>query len=599
MKRLAALSYKSIPAKLFLVNFMICITFISVALTVFISFRYIKKDMTGVFTVKLNQIIGNAQTGRELGELIADTNFLIAAFYGKEELLKTEGQYLVTRAAELSARGTDARLKESLNQFTDKMQRLLDQCAAVNHTRKEIKAINQKIDSSLTSMEKTISEKIVDYMMEGQDISVLERLPFAIAGYHEMLLRLDIQFTERGMDCHQLSIKEESHPLLVLLKELQLGFRTLTGYDSDIATYGKQLIGDAGTYRKTIIKFHEALEEFQTRLNQTAHEKEHLMTLMGEIDKEFAQATEEGVRIFTEKISLGITKGIFISLLMAMFIIIFSSFLSRSVTQSLQRLIKGLENMSQRVSVGSGEILSSSQQLAQNASEQAASLEETSATMEEMDATTRQNAEHADHANDIIKNSAEDVSAADHSVKQLTLSMEEIFRASEEIRKIIKVIDEIASQTNLLALNAAVEATRAGEAGAGFAVVADEVRNLAMRTTDAAKNTSVIIETTISKVADSSNMVSVVNETFARVKKNFHEIGQLIADVAAGSNEQARGITHISISMSEMDKAVQVSAANAEEMAGTSEEMNAHAGYMNGFVRELSALAGKNAFIFS
>ncbi len=223
-------------------------------------------------------------------------------------------------------------------------------------------------------------------------------------------------------------------------------------------------------------------------------------------------------------------------------------------------------------------------------------MEETSASIEEMDATIRQNADNADHANDIIKNSADDVSAANNSMKQLTLSMKEISRTSEDARKIIKVIDEIAFQTNLLALNAAVEAARAGEAGAGFAVVADEVRNLAMRAADAAKNTGTIIKSTISKVEDGSEMVSVVNETFARVDKNFREISKLIGEVAAGSNEQSRGITQISISVSEMDKAVQVNTANAEELAGTSEEMNAHAGHMNGFVQELSALAGKNVF---
>ncbi len=277
MKRSGAFSYKSIPAKLFLVNLMICITFISITLTAFISFRHIKSDLTGIFTMKLNQIIENAQIGRELGRLIADTNFLMAAFYGKEEFLKTEGQRLVTKSAELSEKGTDARLKESLSQFTEKMRGLLEQCAAVNHTRQEIKAISQKIESNLTSVEETVSNKIVDYMMEGQDVSILERLPFAISGYQETLLRMDLQFTELGPGYFESPIKEQDHPLFILLNDLHLGLRTLTGYESDIAGYGKQLMDDVRIYRETIIKFHQAVGELQTRMNETDHEKENLM----------------------------------------------------------------------------------------------------------------------------------------------------------------------------------------------------------------------------------------------------------------------------------------------------------------------------------
>jgi methyl-accepting chemotaxis protein len=137
---------------------------------------------------------------------------------------------------------------------------------------------------------------------------------------------------------------------------------------------------------------------------------------------------------------------------------------------------------------------------------------------------TKQNAENAAQADVLMKEANSVVSQADESMKEMTVSMKEISTASEETSKIIKTIDEIAFQTNLLALNAAVEAARAGEAGAGFAVVAEEVRNLAMRSADAAKSTAELIEGTVKKVSDGTQLVPIHKLAFLGYlpKQRYH-----------------------------------------------------------------------------
>jgi methyl-accepting chemotaxis protein len=177
---------------------------------------------------------------------------------------------------------------------------------------------------------------------------------------------------------------------------------------------------------------------------------------------------------------------------------------------------------------------------------------------------------------------------------KLTESMAEITKASEETSKIIKTIDEIAFQTNLLALNAAVEAARAGEAGAGFAVVADEVRNLAMRAADAAKNTANLIEGTVKKVKDGSELVSRTNAAFKQVAGSSAKAGDLVAEISAASSEQAQGIGQINTAVTELDKVTQQNAANAEESASAAEEMSAQAETMKGMVDELVAIVGRS-----
>jgi methyl-accepting chemotaxis protein len=266
--------------------------------------------------------------------------------------------------------------------------------------------------------------------------------------------------------------------------------------------------------------------------------------------------------------------------------------LSISITRPVNRVVQGLTEASDQVASASTQVSGSSQQLAEGASEQAASIEETSSSLEEMASMTKQNAEHANQANSLMAEASKAVGRANESMSQLTESMAQISDASEETSKIIKTIDEIAFQTNLLALNAAVEAARAGEAGAGFAVVADEVRNLAMRAAEAAKNTAGLIEDTVKKIKDGSDIVGKTGAEFSQVSASTTKMGELVGEISAASIEQAQGIEQINKAVSEMDRVVQQNAANAEESASASEEMNAQAEQMKKFVNDLVLIVG-------
>ena len=272
-------------------------------------------------------------------------------------------------------------------------------------------------------------------------------------------------------------------------------------------------------------------------------------------------------------------------------------FIIRSIVGPINRVIAGLNEGSEQVASASNQVSTASQTLAEGASEQAASIEETSSSLEEMASQTKQNADNAVEADSLMKDTGKVVEEANESMESLNKSMAEITSASEETFKIIKTIDEIAFQTNLLALNAAVEAARAGEAGAGFAVVAEEVRNLAMRSAEAAKNTSELIEGTVKKIKDGSELTETTNEAFSKVSESNKKVADLVAEIAAASNEQSKGIEQINIAVSQMDKVTQTNAANAEESASASEEMNAQAEQMKSIVGELSAMVSGSAEI--
>ncbi len=265
---------------------------------------------------------------------------------------------------------------------------------------------------------------------------------------------------------------------------------------------------------------------------------------------------------------------------------------ARSITLPINRVVAMMNSGADEVASASGQVSAASQSLAEGASEQAAAIEETSSSLEEMSSMTRQNAGNANQADQLMKEANQVITTANQSMDQMTISMGEITQTSEETQKIVKTIDEIAFQTNLLALNAAVEAARAGEAGAGFAVVADEVRNLAIRAAEAAKNTSTLIDDSVKKIKDGSELVDTTNRAFDEVASSSAKVADLVAEISAASNEQAQGIEQVNNAVSEMDKVVQQNAATAEESASASEEMNAQAEQMKAVVKDLVAIVG-------
>lgn len=229
------------------------------------------------------------------------------------------------------------------------------------------------------------------------------------------------------------------------------------------------------------------------------------------------------------------------------------------VTETVAESVNGLQSSSQDLSVA--------------AEEQSAAVEEVSATLAETDSQVQSNAENANLAKQLTKETANLANQGQAKMQGMTSAMKAIADSSSSISKIIKVIDDIAFQTNLLALNAAVEAARAGQHGKGFAVVAQEVRNLAARSAKAAKETSELIEDSGHRVHQGVSIADETSEALAEIVNNIVKVNDIITEIAAASEEQSNGISQVNQAVNQVNKAASTNSQKSQELSSVSVDL--------------------------
>jgi len=245
----------------------------------------------------------------------------------------------------------------------------------------------------------------------------------------------------------------------------------------------------------------------------------------------------------------------------------------REMQGHLSRLVIQVRNSAEGVAAASAEIAQGNNDLSTRTEQQASALQETAASMEELDATVKQNADSAQHANQLALNASSVAIQGGQVVNQVVATMKGINESSRKISDIISVIDGIAFQTNILALNAAVEAARAGEQGRGFAVVASEVRSLAQRSAEAAKEIKLLINASVERVEQGTALVDKAGVTMTEVVTSIKRVTDIMGEISSASQEQASGVAQVGEAVHHMDNATQQNAALVEQMAAAASSL--------------------------
>jgi len=266
-----------------------------------------------------------------------------------------------------------------------------------------------------------------------------------------------------------------------------------------------------------------------------------------------------------------------------------------SMADGMTSIVAQIRTAVAAVRSGTDEISIGNTNLSQRTEEQAASLEQTASSMEEMTSTVKQNASNAAQANQLASAARLQAEQGGKVVAEAVVAMTSINEASTRIADIIGVIDEIAFQTNLLALNAAVEAARAGEQGRGFAVVATEVRTLASRSAAAAKEIKGLIEDSVAKVEHGSKLVGQSGQSLSDIVGAVKKASDIVAEIAAACQEQARGIDQVNKAITSLDQVTQQNAALVEEAASAAETLSEEAQHLDRMMANYQIAGGSAA----
>ncbi|MGB4061433.1 MAG: methyl-accepting chemotaxis protein [Burkholderiaceae bacterium] len=249
----------------------------------------------------------------------------------------------------------------------------------------------------------------------------------------------------------------------------------------------------------------------------------------------------------------------------------------RGMIQNLTDSVASVRQGADSVSNASAEIALGNSDLSVRTEQQASAIEKTSAAMEQLGSTVRQNADNANHANQLVQSASALALKGGAVVGEVVNTMRSIQDSSHQISDIISVIDGISFQTNILALNAAVEAARAGEQGRGFAVVAGEVRSLAQRSAEAAKQIKTLITTSAERVNQGNVLVEQAGNTMTEIVQAVKRVTELMEQISTASMEQSTGVGEVGMAITQMEQTTQQNAALVEEMSAAAMSLKSQA----------------------
>ena len=520
-----------------------------------------------------------------MGKIESSTNKLLDNIIAADTAMEDSRIYVNVAARDLremmltEERASEENLKSEINASLAAAREKITQFKSVRGERDGLAAeyeaaFNQWVDIAI----RAVSEIERGNKEQAKQIILNECSP-VLSNLSSIAQRINAATTQERNESEKASLQEITifrwlcifTFLIVLVGSLFLAVVTTRKITGIVKKVEEVVIGLSKGDLKSTIDY-QANNEFGSLVERMNFSFKELLKYVETIDYVMGEYAKGNFTCATDVEFLGDFKNIKISV--------------RNFRSKISDVLSELHAASEQVNVGASQVASGAQALAQGATEQAGSVEDLSDRINEISEQISKSAEYAQNANVVGHKASEVVNRSRDEMKQMLGAIKDIAVASEDIQKIIKVIDDIAFQTNILALNAAVEAARAGNAGKGFAVVADEVRNLAQKSADAAKNTTELIGRSLQHVKNGEELAANTDAAFDEMANQTTQILDMVEKIADSSRQQADAIANISQGVKQISSVVQMNSATSEESAAASEELSGQANVMKSLLNQ-------------
>lgn len=595
----------NVSTKLLLVYLFIFLIIVGVITVVLFSFHNIEHHITSILKQEFHEVVTNAQVGRDLTRVFAQTTQLVNTLFVQEDVITTEGESLIKMVDTLLGHTIDSHLATHLQEFRQQLMQLLEQGIVIRTTFQELAAADTDLNTSLERLGSLLEEEMVIAIVEGRSTYELEQLHLNLPLYRETVLRTRI-LSEQVAQGHLRGTGEDANnqqnasQVLSLMDDLDVRLQALTKSEAEVAAFGQQIIETVRTYRNTMTRFDQELSLFQEHLQAIDRDQQHVLAAMKESDNRIVQTTENvqhrimGI-ISSSRLIVMVLAGVIVAVMAAGWmgtrwivrplpriaqianqmaegnlmqnIQEFQSkdeigtllIAMRGMIQQIRTVVNNVKESADTVASGSQAMSSAALQMSQGAVTQAAVAEEVSSFMEQMTANIRQNTENALQTEKIAIAVTDDAQRSGQAVTEAVRSMQDIAQK-------IALIQDITSQTRMLSLNATIEAARAQEHGRGFAVVASEVRSLSERIQHVTTEITGLVNSSLEIVENAGKM-------FSKLIPDIHKTAQLVQEISAAGQEQTSGADQINKAIQQLDQVTQQNATTSEELSTTAEEL--------------------------
>ena len=324
---------KGIRFKLWLINGMLYIAVGVIITGIFLSCRHVKTDLTEVFDSHAKELAQNVHVGRELTVVLADTGYLVSAFYRNDKLLNNMGTQLTIRLEDLQKLVKDERLIKSLNDFNLTIHTVWEQAERINQIHRKLASLRADFDATINDLDKKAAGRSI------------QQLTITILKLHELFLEINLHLFDMGLEHFEADMNKQRHPLFLLLDNLELLLASLTSPFDEISGYYERLNKTVRLYREMVLQLYSEAGTFKMRREELKPMKETLLAQLGGIDIRMGQTMAATAQTMIAKIEKGPVIGMTVAIGVLISISIFVFWLGETITRSINRVAKRLKDI--------------------------------------------------------------------------------------------------------------------------------------------------------------------------------------------------------------------------------------------------------------